>query len=74
MRKHHGWIEQSCTTCGAMVKRAKSRLGWDLKNRRKDLPQYTGKRMFCNRKCFGSWLGKNYGFKRSKNPVEQENA
>lgn len=58
------WIELSCAACGQPVRRLASRLAWTngRPNRANGNTAIANGRAFCNRSCFGNWLGRNFGW------------
>ena len=69
------WIEVECSNCGKMVRRSAADMVWrmgKLNQTPRGLVRRKG-RAFCDRKCWGQFAGKNYGWgaHRGENaPVE----
>lgn len=53
------YIYLECEECGKLVKRLAKDYIWRLKNR-------NYKHVWCNKRCQGKWLGKNFGHRYSK--------
>ena len=58
-KKH--WVILQCTGCGQTFERRKSNYKRNtMEYQHSSTFSYSGK-VFCNRSCFGRWLGSNYG-------------
>ena len=49
------YVTLPCNWCGKSIKRVASRVAWEINRGR------TGT-VYCDRKCFGNWLGHNHGY------------
>lgn len=61
-RKENCWVKLKCSQCKKVFKRTKAEY---------EQGQKTGRTMvFCNKKCFGRWLGLNYGKNHIKKQIK----